>query len=106
MCPGDNTLHSHKAYRFGFFFFFSLCSSFQVLTQTWFSVQKVNFQLREVSESYPTEFSETKVLPQLDNYGDASQEPVEPFAGKRENKLSWSVNALSVLQCKGITWKL
>lgn len=54
-------------------FFFSLSSSFQMLTQTWFSVQKVNFQLREVNESYPTDFSETKVLSQFDNYGVTSQ---------------------------------
>lgn len=44
-----------------------------MLTQTWFSVQKVNFQLREVNESYPTDFSETKVLSQFDNYGVTSQ---------------------------------
>lgn len=40
-----------------------------MLTQTWFSVQKVNFQLREVNESYPTALSEIKVLSQFDNYG-------------------------------------
>lgn len=50
-------------------FFFPLCSSSQMLTQTWFSVQKVDFQLREVSESYPTALSDAEVLSQFDNYG-------------------------------------
>lgn len=54
-------------------FFFPLCSSSQMLTQTWFSVQKVNFQLREVNESYPTALSEIKILSQFDNYGVTSQ---------------------------------
>lgn len=42
-----------------------------MLTQTWFS--EGEFQLREVKGSYPTDFSETKVPSQFDNYGVTSQ---------------------------------